>query len=597
MARRRLLAVGAAGAGGGRGRSVHAAGPARGRVPARAGRHHPGRRPATAPRTCSPVPRIRRRDQAMDFAPATVDVRRAAPPRPRYFPRMLEDIAAATRPRPPALLRLQARRRSGRRSSTRSAPRRASGVEVRLAVDAIGSALDFGEQGAVRATCVAAGVDGRRQRRPRRRPATGPLGARRLALAHARTPSTSTIARWPSSTAGSPTSAGAASRTTTTTSASTTSMCRVTGPVVAQLQLVFLASSLQGRRPGRPTDLGGVLRTTSDRPRATRRCGSGRRSCGTCRGPATTRSATPSSSRSTRRATGIDIVNPYICEPGDPGRLLAAAQRGVPVRLVVPGKPTPPYPAAAFRHCYQRLDGRRRRDPAATRRWPTPRSYRIDDRRPHRRLQPRRPVACSATTSSTSCSRTRRSPAIAEPTVFDRARRDVDPGDRHRRPSASGPGTPRWTASRGCSEHEWRRRPTCRGRAIAVSFYKLQFELLWKWRPGRRRAHPARDRRLPRLGHRAVSAPSGSCPASTSPTLGVDRHQRSIVLGAHRPAGPAGHPGRSSPGSRSSRGDRHAGLADRRLPLLGRLVPEIPGDRRPHGLRRLDRVRHRPRWS
>ena len=56
-----------------------------------------------------------------------------------------------------------------------------------------------------------------------------------------------------------------------------------------------------------------------------------------------------------RPQTRIDIVNPYISQPGDPGRLLAAAQRGVRVRLIAPGKPTPPYPAAAFRHQYERL--------------------------------------------------------------------------------------------------------------------------------------------------------------------------------------------------------------------------------------------------
>ena len=33
----------------------------------------------------------------------------------------------------------------------------------------------------------------------------------------------------------------------------------------------------------------------------------------------------------------------------------AAALRGVRVRLIAPGKPTPPYPAAAFRHWYGRL--------------------------------------------------------------------------------------------------------------------------------------------------------------------------------------------------------------------------------------------------
>ena len=51
----------------------------------------------------------------------------------------------------------------------------------------------------------------------------------------------------------------------------------------------------------------------------------------------------------------IDIVNPYISNRAILVRLLEAAQRGVTVRLIVPGKPTPPYPAAAFRHHYARL--------------------------------------------------------------------------------------------------------------------------------------------------------------------------------------------------------------------------------------------------
>jgi len=51
----------------------------------------------------------------------------------------------------------------------------------------------------------------------------------------------------------------------------------------------------------------------------------------------------------------IDIVNPYISNQAILVRLLAAAERGVAVRIVAPGKPTPPYPAAAFRHWYGRL--------------------------------------------------------------------------------------------------------------------------------------------------------------------------------------------------------------------------------------------------
>ncbi len=54
-------------------------------------------------------------------------------------------------------------------------------------------------------------------------------------------------------------------------------------------------------------------------------------------------------------ATEIHIVNPYISNRAILERLLEAALRGVRVRLIAPGKPTPPYPAAAFRHWYGRL--------------------------------------------------------------------------------------------------------------------------------------------------------------------------------------------------------------------------------------------------
>ena len=56
-----------------------------------------------------------------------------------------------------------------------------------------------------------------------------------------------------------------------------------------------------------------------------------------------------------RRATEIHIVNPYISNRAILARLLAAAQRGVASGWSHPGKPTPPYPAAAFRHWYGRL--------------------------------------------------------------------------------------------------------------------------------------------------------------------------------------------------------------------------------------------------
>ena len=51
----------------------------------------------------------------------------------------------------------------------------------------------------------------------------------------------------------------------------------------------------------------------------------------------------------------IDIVNPYIADRGIIDRLVKAAERGVAVRIICPGKPTPPQAAAAFRHHYPRL--------------------------------------------------------------------------------------------------------------------------------------------------------------------------------------------------------------------------------------------------
>jgi cardiolipin synthase len=51
----------------------------------------------------------------------------------------------------------------------------------------------------------------------------------------------------------------------------------------------------------------------------------------------------------------VDLVNPYISERPILDRLVHAAERGVAVRIIVPGKPTPPMPAAAFRHNVPRL--------------------------------------------------------------------------------------------------------------------------------------------------------------------------------------------------------------------------------------------------
>ena len=133
-------------------------------------------------------------------------------------------------------------------------------------------------------------------------------------------------------------------------------MCRLTGPVVSQLQLVFLASWHNERGPLPdddhldrwfppstlvvPDDAAMQVPTTIlwNVP------GTGHR-------PISDAIEAGLAAATTR----IDIVNPYISNRAILDGLLAAAQRGVKVRLIAPGKPTPPYPAAAFRHHYGRL--------------------------------------------------------------------------------------------------------------------------------------------------------------------------------------------------------------------------------------------------
>jgi cardiolipin synthase len=132
-------------------------------------------------------------------------------------------------------------------------------------------------------------------------------------------------------------------------------MCRLTGPVVAQLQLVFLSSwryhggdrlSDEAMSHGFPPD---VSVDDVDGPST----------------PSTVLWNVPGTGhlpireaieRSIAAASDrIDIVNPYITNHAIIERLHDAARRGVRVRIVAPGRPTPKLPAAAFRHHHRRL--------------------------------------------------------------------------------------------------------------------------------------------------------------------------------------------------------------------------------------------------
>ena len=134
-------------------------------------------------------------------------------------------------------------------------------------------------------------------------------------------------------------------------------MCRVEGPIVAQLAAVFLISwrNNGGDAPDDPSLARYFPRGDADGRCRCRRCRPRRRSCGTCPGTGHHPISDTIERALDDAADEIHIVNPYISNRAILERIHAAALRGVRVRLIAPGKPTPPYPAAAFRHWYGRL--------------------------------------------------------------------------------------------------------------------------------------------------------------------------------------------------------------------------------------------------
>jgi len=289
----------------------------------------------------------------MDFAPAistTVDPLLHGR---RYFPRMLEDIKAAT-DHVHLLIYGYKPGEIGTTFLDALSAKVREGVEVRLAVDAIGSEIDLGSKDLFR-DLVAAGIevvaaDGIVVFRE------GELGARRGAL---RLENTLHFNHRKMAVIDGRVGyvGGTGIEDHYNDERFYDVMCRVTGPIVAQLQLVFLASwhhdgGLASPEPASldrwfPAD---TLEVPSDAAR---------------RVPTTILWNVPGTGhhpisdameQSIDAATDrITIVNPYISNQAILARLLAAAQRGVKVRLVAPGKPTPPYPAAVFRHHYERL--------------------------------------------------------------------------------------------------------------------------------------------------------------------------------------------------------------------------------------------------
>lgn len=336
-----------------------AAGLALGRRPPRRPAHPPGPGAIRAEEArdhaahLATYPSVRRADLAMTFAPSTATSVEPLLHGRRYFPRMLADIEAA---RDHVHLLIYGFKPGAIGTTFRDAlaAKVREGVSVRLQVDAVGSEIDAGSR-ALYADLVAAGVrvvahDGLAVVR------TGELGRRRLEvrLEDALHFDHRKLAVIDGRTAY---VGGSGIEDHYTDERFYDVMCRVTGPVVAQLQLVMLASWLH---QGAAFDGGaaGLDRLFPPDALAVPADAAGTVAAsvlwnvpGTGHHPISDAIEAALAGARDR----VDIVNPYISNRAILGLLLAAARRGVRVRLVVPGRPTPPYPAAAFRHHYERL--------------------------------------------------------------------------------------------------------------------------------------------------------------------------------------------------------------------------------------------------
>ncbi len=349
MSRRRTIAIGA---------TVAATGAAlrrrKGRVPTDPLDPNAIRAENAALRTAELVaqPKVRRADLAQIYAPAiATDVEPLLHGR-RYFPRMLEDIAAAT-DHVHLLIYGYKAGDIGETFLDALAAKVAAGVEVRLSVDAIGSEVDFGSKDLFRrlreagvevvghdgVVIVRSGVLGERRFQPR--------GEDLLHFDHRKMVVVDGTVAYVG---------GSGIEDHYNDERFYDVMCRVRGPIVAQLQSVFLLSwrHHDGAAPADPALARYFPRAALVvDPKAA------------IKAPTTVLWNVPGTghhpiSDSIERALEdaaeqIHIVNPYISNRAILERILEAALRGVRVRLIAPGKPTPPYPAAAFRHWYGRL--------------------------------------------------------------------------------------------------------------------------------------------------------------------------------------------------------------------------------------------------
>jgi len=290
------------------------------------------------------LPSIRRRDEALTFAPTSVASVEILLHGRRYFPRILEDIAAA---RDHIHLLFYAFRPGSIADEfvDALAERAAAGLEVKVAVDAVGSAID-GHSRPLYDRLRAAGAqvvsnDGilivRR----------GLVGDRRvevhledaLHFDHRKMMVIDGRVAYVG---------GTGIEDHFADGRFADAMCRVTGPIVSHVQLAFLTSWVKDGGP-RPPDLDGIfvdeVARSPDQPVDGLDVTLLMNVPGTGHHPI--REAILGSLAEAERR--IDIVNPYIANARVIRGLIDAAGRGAAVRVVIPEDPRPPYAIAAFR--------------------------------------------------------------------------------------------------------------------------------------------------------------------------------------------------------------------------------------------------------
>ncbi|HEY7131461.1 MAG TPA: phosphatidylserine/phosphatidylglycerophosphate/cardiolipin synthase family protein [Candidatus Limnocylindrales bacterium] len=320
----------------------------------RRSRYLPGRAPvrsdAVTPEASRPVAAellamrsIRRRDEALTFAPTTVASVEILLHGRRYFPRILEDIAAA---QDHVHLLFYAFRPGTIADAFADAlaERAAAGLEVKVAVDSIGSMVDSTSRGLFeRLRAAGAEIVSNDGLLVLRR---GRIGDRKLEV-HGEDAFHFDHRKMMVIDGRVAYVGGTGIEDHFADGRFADAMCRVTGPLVSQLQLAFLTSWVKDGGP-RPPDLDGLF--LDPVPGAAEPVEGLQ---------ATLMMNVPGTGHHPIRdeifrgldeaRERVDVVNPYLANASVIRGLIAAAERGAQVRAVIPEKPQPPYAIAAFR--------------------------------------------------------------------------------------------------------------------------------------------------------------------------------------------------------------------------------------------------------